>query len=715
MALKKILILTFFYLSSSWASAQNTSLSYRLKILSADENYANKQVSVLIHFKKGSNALEHIARNGGRIKFIAGDICSAVLPASSLEKMAGTEGILRMEEGHVAVKELNDKMRLLNRIDPVHQGVSPLTQGYDGEGVVMGIIDTGIDFTHPDFKDSLGLSRVLWIWDHLLPNSGNTPQPYNYGQEFSKADIDAGNAGAHIDQTAHGTHVAGIAAASGDTLPDFKGAAPKSSIIAVSLDFNIDDESWLSSIADAVAYIFNKADSMGMPCVINISAGTYYGSHDGLDLQTQAIDNLITAQNGRMVVAAAGNAGGYPIHLSHNPSNDTAFTWLQSTGGSPMYIELWADTSQISQTKFNISSDIINPYFEISGSLPWRNINAHLNILRSDTLFGSSGNRLAVVQSYGQRVGTRYNLIFYITPDSSTYNYRFSSAGNGSFDAWSFDMVYNNLPSPGIFPPIIKYISPDLTQNICSSFQCSEKVICVGQYVSRNNYIDYNGNIQTFNTTEGALGASSSRGPTRDGRIKPDITATGEITLAALKLSAAPWFIANQPYKLAQGGLHIRDGGTSSAAPAVAGAIALYLQMNPAADWVDIRQRVMLCSNLDSFTTGNIPNNNWGHGKLDAFNMITGCNALGIQETAGFQALIFPNPANDHISIRLDSKEKISELKIMNSTGQVTHRMQNPKETELLISTTGIPQGYYRLIIHMSSGKTFNAAFVIQH
>jgi subtilisin family serine protease len=82
---------------------------------------------------------------------------------------------VRIEEGRVNVQALNDKMLINNRIDLVHQGVSPLIQGYDGAGVVVGIIDTGLDFTHPDFKDSLGQSRVLWIWDHLLANGTNTP------------------------------------------------------------------------------------------------------------------------------------------------------------------------------------------------------------------------------------------------------------------------------------------------------------------------------------------------------------------------------------------------------------------------------------------------------------------------------------------------------------------------------------------------------------
>ncbi|MBK7965308.1 MAG: S8 family serine peptidase [Bacteroidetes bacterium] len=310
------------------ALSQQTKMSFRLMELMNDVEKANKEISILVKGEYSQIAPE-IEKAGGTIKFHAGNICGATITASTLRFLQEIKSIERMEEGRVQVQTLNDKMLINNRIDLIHQGVSPLIQGYDGSNVIVGIIDTGLDFTHPDFKDSLGQSRVLWIWDHLLASSGNTPQPYNYGQQFSKADIDAGNATAHVDQTAHGSHVTGIAVANGDTMIAFKGAAPKADIIAVSLNFNQGDDTWLSSIADAVDYIFNKADSLNKPCVINISAGTYLGSHDGKDLQANAIDNLIQAKDGRMVVAAAGNAGNYPLHIQHQLNNDSSFTWYK--------------------------------------------------------------------------------------------------------------------------------------------------------------------------------------------------------------------------------------------------------------------------------------------------------------------------------------------------------------------------------------------------
>ena len=711
-----LFLFTCFVLLNLHSSGQPTSLSLALKQLALDESKGSQPVSILIRGE--ANAIrEAIILAGGHIKFEAGDILSAMVPAGALDHLSKHPAVVRIEEGRIKLRELNDRMLVNNRIDLVHQGVSPLISGYDGSGVVVGIIDTGIDFTHPDFKDSLGNSRILWIWDHILPNSGNTPSPYNYGQEFSKADIDNGLATAHVDQTAHGTHVAGIATASGDTLPEFKGAAPKSDIIAVSLDFNLNDDEWLSSIADAVAYIFNKADSLGQPCVINISAGTYFGSHDGLDLSAQAIDNLITAQNGRMVVAAAGNAGNYALHFRHVLSNDTALTWFTPSGSNPIYIESWADTADLSQVEFSIACDHFSTSASTIGALPWRTIQYHLGVLRTDTLFSATGNRIAIVLSYGQQVGGRIGLIYQIQPDSTNYIYRLTTRGNGLLDGWSFESTLLTPPPATLFPLSTHHRPPDYEQNICSSFQCSDKVICVGQYVNRNTYIDYNGMTQSFPTTEGNLAVSSSRGPTRDGRTKPDITSTGEITLSALKLSMAPWFIANQSFKLAQGGMHIRNGGTSSAAPAVAGAIALYLQQNPNATWTDIRNRVLLCSKTDQFTGTNLPNNLWGHGKLDAFALSTGCLPLGVPETPAAVLNIYPNPASSGARCILKTTLTLNaNCKLFDSFGRMIRQFTiEPSAGEFTVDTGNLPSGVYRLMVTEQGKFVGSTTLLVAH
>jgi hypothetical protein len=287
------------------------------------------------------------------------------------------------------------------------------------------------------------------------------------------------------------------------------------------------------------------------------------------------------------------------------------------------------------------------------------------------------------------------------------------SKGTGKFDIWSFDMINSGIPAPGFYPNITNYVYPDYNQTVCSSFQCSNKVITAGQYVNRNNYLDYNGNLQTFPLTEGELAASSSKGPTRDGRTKPDITATGEYTMSALPTSAQAWFIANQPYKLAFDGKHIRDGGTSSAAPAVAGSIALYLQMNPNASWADIKNRITHCAATDIFTGTSLPNNDWGFGKLDAFTLMTGCAASGINELNTLTFDIYPNPANEILNISALEQLKNITISIYNTTGSLVYSNTINSKT-LRIETSKFATGLY--LIKLTSGEySGSKKILIQH
>jgi subtilisin family serine protease len=415
-----------------------------------------------------------------------------------------------------------------------------------------------------------------------------------------------------------------------------------------------------------------------------------------------------------MVVAAAGNAGNYPLHLQHNLNNDTAFTWFSTTGNNPIYIEFWADTADLNQVQFCLGADKTTPAYENRGQLNWSVISNHIGLLKNDTLRSLSGNRIAIVQTYGQLIGDHYSMIYYVIPDSGAYYFRLMTKGTGKMDCWSFNMVSAGLPAPAAYPAIVNYVTPDYEQNICSSFQCSDVVISTGQYVNRNNYIDVNGNLQTFPTTEGNIAASSSRGPTRDGRIKPDITSTGEQTLASCKLSSVAWFLANQPFKLALGGLHIRDGGTSSAAPAIAGAIALYLQSNPTADWQDIRNRVLYCATQDNFTGSNLPDNTYGHGKFDAFALMTGCTALGSAEINDRSILLYPNPATEHLIISLEENTTDLDITITSITGQEIYRAQlKSGQTRYQLNTQQFQQGMYFVTMSGTGKSSLIARFTI--
>ncbi len=639
--------------------------------------------------------------NGGVVKYHAGDIAAVVMPVNKLHLLLQSDKITRIEDSPEGLRPLNDRMVVNNNIILVHMGFSPLPQGYDGEGVVVGIIDTGIDFSHPDFKDAAGKSRIKYIWDHTLSGQGNSPAPYNYGREFTNAKIDSGQAGAHFDKFfGHGTHVSGIAAGNGLALNNYVGAAPKSDIIAVALDFNKPDSDWLSSIVDATDYIYKKAQAMGKPCVINASVGTYLGSHDGRDLQAQLIGNLISAQNGRSFVCAAGNSGSVPFHAGFNLTSDTLFTWVKQTSGN-IIMQFWADSTNASNALFAIGSDKVTPSFSYAGRTPFRALNYSTGLVFTDTVKNNNGDRIARVDRYNDFIGDRYVITYNIWPDSANYNWRLMGTGTGRFDMWNFDLISSGLPNTNVYPEMVNHRPPDTDQTIVSSFSCHPKVITVGEYVNRNSYTDVNGVIQYLGVVEGSLAASSSKGPTRDGRTKPEISSTGNATLAPIVLADAQLFIVNNPFKVAAGGKHIRDGGTSSASPVVAGAVALYLQRYPNATYQDIRDAFFNCTKTDQFT-GVTPNNSWGYGKLNAYAALNNCiTDVAPQAIAAHSELVaHPNPTHGHGFILFShptlTDARTASIEFYDLPGRMVKRFKiSPADNNIELHTGDLRSGSY--------------------
>ncbi|MEQ9064974.1 MAG: S8 family serine peptidase [Vicingaceae bacterium] len=525
---------------------------------------------------------------------------------------------------------LNDTMRSLNNIDQVHNGQGVLNRSYKGNGVIIGFIDTGIDFKHPDFQDSLGKTRVIKIWDQSQDTTVSNRIPsFGYGQVWDSFDINLGNCPHDDDVLSHGSNVAGIAAGNGLALNRFQGAAPESEIIFVASDFS--STNWLQSVADGVEFIFLEADKIGRPCVINISAGDYLGSHDGYDLAALRIDSMIKAEKGRAVVAAAGNSGNLPYHLGYTVSADTSFTWFDynassSLGYGAVYFQLWADTSDFNDVHFAIGSNLSSNSYSKRAETPFDQVKNRLNSIVTDTLKNASNN-IGIVQTFASLQGSRYFLEVLIKqPDSSQYLFSFITTGSGRFDVWSDSWLghshirHSSLPSTSVLPEIIHYKRPDTLQTIVSSFTCLPSVITVGNYTAKNAYLDYDSIWQTFPVIPGKKAQNSSLGPNRLLQQKPDLIASGDYTLTANRLASIPLHIANnQADRIAFGGFHKRNGGTSMASPVVAGTVALLFEQCPMADYKDILDNLTQTAALDSFTTPFVPNYSYGFGKNDAF------------------------------------------------------------------------------------------------
>ncbi len=686
-----ILPFVFFSILHQACHAQkNVKMNFGAALIAADGSNKEKNIKMLV---KGSVREIKIftEQHDGSFYYSADDIASISLQAKFLTVLADQTFVNRIEtkSPYSKLQTLSDTMLIHTRVIPVHNGSGPLAQPYKGDGVVMGIIDTGIDYTHPDFKDSTGKTRIKFLWDQVL-NDSVPPLPFNYGQEWNNTDIDNGKATAHLTTAltnyGHGTHVSSIAAGNGLAMNKYKGVAPNADIIFVALDFNA-----ANGIADATKYIYDKAALLGKPCVINVSIGDYYGSHDGLNLEAQIIKNQIIAQPSRSFVAAAGNAGDLAIHAGHNVTSDTTFSWLSGSA----YIGMYASTSDFSNIQFSIGADKVTPTYSFRGNTAFSGIAPHIGVLGYDTIYNGT-NKMCTMITYGDLYMGVNSMEFSITPDTTTYFWRLMTTGSGKFDAWSFDLETANLADSLIYSPLKKYKQPDLKSNMASSFQCLGEVITVGNYTNRNQYFDYDTILQFDNTrVPGNLFSSSSKGPTRDGRIKPDITSPGDWTLGAIPLSMSAQSISlGNTTNLAQGGFHKLDGGTSNASPSVAGIAALYLQMQPFANWQTVKNTITNCARLDVFTSTNLPDNNWGYGKADAFNTLTGCATSNndIYNTDNKDIIIYPNPSFGRLVIA-NIPSGINELIIYSLLGKKI--FQSNISSENISLELNAPNGIY--------------------
>lgn len=636
---------------------------------------------------------------GIKVKYHAGTIACVNLGVNALAPLIESKAAKYIELIENRKRPLNDTMRVRNRINPVKAGTAPLTAAYEGTNVIVGIIDTGIDFNHPDFKDATGNTRISFIWDQTVNTPTNSPMPFNYGEEWTAAQINA-SVCTHNDLPywGHGTHVSGIAAGNGLATGNHAGVASKGNIIVVALDFNKP----APIIADGVQYIVNKATAAGKPFVINASVGDYYGSHDATDTEAKMIEALISNIPGRAMVTAAGNAGVVKFHTQNivTPS-DTNFTWLQKPSGN-VYYWLYADTNNIKNVKYSVGAN--SPNFADLGRIGFKNYNYGFT-LKTDTL-KKSGNRIGIVKSLaGVNAYGVYELFLEIAPDSANYYWRIESNGTGKFDAWNFDFVSSGLPSATNYPKIVKYTMPDTVSSMVSGIQCSNQVLTVANYINLKSYYDVTNTLITTPDVAGQLASSSSCGPTRDNKIKPDISATGAGIFSCLVLSMQSNLISTAPTAVSQDSFHVAGGGTSAASPVVAGLAALLLEAHPTYNNVQVRQAILNCTYKDGFTGTALPNYKWGYGKLDGFSTFTCIIAAGVDENKenSLTAHVFPNPFSEITTIQLKQDTKGS-VKIYNAIGELILEDQVNGDKYIVERRKLKSSGVY--MVHVSYGHT---------
>ena len=267
---RQIVILTLACLGLQQAGAQSKLSVYARKLIARQGTAvptratAPDLVPAYIYLEAGTDPAT-LSRLGVEVNTRAGSVVTARIPAGSLEAVAALDCVKYVQTG-VPVMQMMDTVRPATGADKVNAGTD-LPAAYTGKGVVVGIIDSGFDYTHPDFYDTdRGTLRIKRVWEQGY-SGGTPPEGFTYGGELTTTEAILTAAG-DVTTNSHGTHVAGIAAGA-DTGSGYYGIAPGADIVLVSMAGagtanNV-------NLSDAIAYIYRYAEEEGKPCVINMS------------------------------------------------------------------------------------------------------------------------------------------------------------------------------------------------------------------------------------------------------------------------------------------------------------------------------------------------------------------------------------------------------------------------------------------------------------
>lgn len=592
----------------------------------------------------GTNA---VTVAGGTVVLQKGDLAIVRAPISRLAGIASLDAVRQMMLSTRWSSTL-DSSRVRSKVSQVQAGAGGLPQAYDGAGVAVGVLDSGLDYTHADFRTAGNLSRVRALLDYSIGTDGATCRP---GQLDSLTCPEIDGSGGH----GHGTHVTGIAAGGGRRNAAFKGMAPAADILFVKGIRDAQSNGGFSDadVVNGTAFMLDRAAALGKPAVVNLSLGGQAGAHDGTSLQEQFLDRFVGP--GRIIVAAAGNEGFNSIHAGYTVQG-TAFNDALETGtfleGPAGYVDIWAPSS--SNINFGLAaydpSDITTPVYISAAAAPGQRLQgtaitpggttlANLVIDARTTADPNNGARNVFISIEAAAGGIDPSLLVW-----TVYTF-----GTGTFDMWAVagaQFFDNTIAAPNWFRAgnVAKTIGIPAT---------AKRILCVGAHTSKTQYIDIDNAPRTISGTQiDTVAYFSSRGPSADGRSLPNFTAPGSTIISSLSKD----YPAARSSILQGGGLQ-QQQGTSQASPHVTGIVALMLQRDPSLTPENART---ILAQTATVVAGAAPNIQ-GAGRVNALAALQatpdplGCVVMMPNGTAvpcdqvedGARAMMaYPNPSN---------------------------------------------------------------------
>lgn len=504
--------------------------------------------------------------------------------------------------------------------------------GLSGQGVLVAVIDTGLDWSHPDFIDPAGRTRVAWLLDQGRPPAGLYPELEAIGQGavFAARDLQqvidgqGGPAvGAGFDPIGHGTHVAGIAA--GDD-PVYTGVAPRASLVVVkAIDADLTGFAEDRLLA-GLAFVRQVAIDEGRPVALNLSLGTQLGAHDGSEPIELALEALATGLNPPCAVAvAAGNEGQLDLHARGALRADghrLGFEVVLAQTDPPavdrparVVIDVWVDgPGRVDLSVLTPSGWRSDPVGQLSGTFSettW-SPDGQIGLTAAPLPHPINGLHRLTVELLG-RAGQPLS--------TGTWILEMSGQAN-RVDAWigEWDLLGGPTPRFASWIDPGELVGPPAT---------ARSVFAVGASIARTRWAGADGaEHQLAGQITGQLADFSVRGPTRDGRLKPELAAPGQVVAAALSADADPrspasiFYAGGSLRKVLPDGLHAVASGTSMAAPFATGLLALAFELEPQATGEQLHARLLVRTTVDEQTGQMLFEPGWGFGKLDALSQL---------------------------------------------------------------------------------------------
>ena len=610
--------------SAPLSVASRLLLTHRPPSLLRTSDFSAHQAFIALN---DSACLDSLRCLGVEVDAVFDGFATARIPADCLPLVTEAAGVTYVSLAQ-PLHLCNDSSRYYSNVAPAHALHGQLGS-FTGQGVIVGVIDTGIDFNHINLCDSAGHSRIRAVYlpadstgRHPVINGNELPGScYEDATEIAKLTTD-------VTDTSHGTHTLGTAAGSyrGNGL---HGIATGSDIVVCGMPEQLLTD---VNIANAVRYIFDYAGRVGKPCVINMSIGSNAGPNDGTSFLCRVFSSLSGA--GRICVLSAGNDGEYPVCFRYQMRSecDTALTFLRNRWGGLQrkgYVSMWNNGSQEHRTRvviINRSTGKLEYASPIVGMLP------------EDSVFTISNESDPAFAAYYS--GTLY----YASGVEPLFDQEGILLDNGRFHSiWEFDV--ESIQAGHLIG--LQYIADTgtelvgwCTQNAyfysfgmpeatggssigsISDLATTDDVISVGAYCSRKSYPMATGEMAYFDgfyPTD--IASFSSYGPDENGAQRPDVCAPGAVVISSANRYDTSSDRSSWPAPVVVDGTeypYYPNKGTSMSAPAVTGAIALMLQINPRLTAANVRDVLKRTSVRDEFVVqGNAAQ--WGAGKLDVW------------------------------------------------------------------------------------------------